>query len=138
MSGKLASMMSEAGPISVFMCDDSRALRTLVGLQMEDDPRLVMVGEAGDARECERAISEAAPDVILIDHGTVPPADPGAFVSQLRMSAPDAVLVLYSGRETGVLERDSQGWGADAFIHKGVSSTELARALTELVSRRSD
>jgi DNA-binding NarL/FixJ family response regulator len=120
----------DEGQISVFLCDDSSSLRKLVRLQLEDYPGLAMVGDAAGPGDCARGVGDLAPDIVLIDHGVV--RDPNAFMTRLRSAAPNALLVLFSGLPADLLARDSQTWGADGFIHKDVSATELARSLTEL------
>jgi DNA-binding NarL/FixJ family response regulator len=124
--------VSDDDQISVFLCDDSSSLRRLVRLQLEDYPRLVFAGEAAGTGDCEIRVAELVPDIVLIDHGVVADREPGAFLARLRGSAPDALLVLFSGLPADLLEGDAATWGADGFIHKDASARELARSLLEL------
>jgi DNA-binding NarL/FixJ family response regulator len=124
--------VSDDGRISVFLCDDSSSLRKLVRLQLEDYPSLVFAGDAAGTGDCERLVAELTPDIVLIDHGVVAERDPGAFLTRLRGSAPDALLVLFSGLPADLLEGDAVTWGADGFIHKDASAGELAASLMAL------
>ena len=124
--------MSDEGQISVFLCDDSSSLRRLIRLQLEDDPRLSVVGEASEPVGCTDGVTDVAPDVVLIDHGVIAGRDPHGFLAGLRAVAPGAQLVLFSGLPRDLLEHDAEAWGADSFIHKDTSGAELARALKQL------
>jgi len=83
-------------PARVIVCDDSPDLRAVVRMVLERDGTLQVVGEAGDASGAVALAASERPDVIVLDL-TMPGAEPDALVSAVRMGAPDAGLIVYSG-----------------------------------------
>jgi two-component system chemotaxis response regulator CheB len=54
-------------PRRVVVVDDSRTVRALIRAALSEDPRLVVVGEAGDPYEARDVIKAVNPDVITLD-----------------------------------------------------------------------
>ncbi|MDO5622596.1 MAG: chemotaxis response regulator protein-glutamate methylesterase [Paracoccus sp. (in: a-proteobacteria)] len=53
--------------INVLVVDDSPTMRRLLRLALQKEPRLVVVGEAGNADEARRQIAVLRPDVLTLD-----------------------------------------------------------------------
>lgn len=54
-------------PMRVLIVDDSRTMRHLIRTILDADPRLVVVAEAGTAREARDAVNQHRPDVMTLD-----------------------------------------------------------------------
>jgi two-component system chemotaxis response regulator CheB len=54
-------------PITVLIVDDSATMRALIARQLETDPGIRVVGEAGDPLEARAAIKALNPDVVTLD-----------------------------------------------------------------------
>lgn len=78
--------------IRVFLCDDIPELRALMAFSLEDDERLVVVGEAGDGHGCVRGVSETQADVVLLDL-SMPDCDGLHAIPLLRQQAPACAIV---------------------------------------------
>lgn len=70
MQDTVGSSVSGAGQYSqkkVVIVDDSRTIRAWLRVVLEQDPRLVVVGEADSAAEARAVIKQTEPDVITLD-----------------------------------------------------------------------
>jgi len=121
-------------PIDVVLCDDSEAFRRLLGLQLADDDRFRVVGEAACAEECAPAVGRAAPDIVLLDHGIVPTGAWETFVDELRSACPRTRVVLYSGLPLDVLEHRARAGGLDGFLHKDEPLEVLCSKLSSVAA----
>jgi len=54
-------------PVRVLVVDDSATMRALIRRTLEQDPQIVVVGEAGDPLEARAAIKALEPDVVTLD-----------------------------------------------------------------------
>ena len=54
-------------PIRVLIADDQRLFAQALGLALDADPRLEVVGYAGDGREAVKLAVALEPDVVLMD-----------------------------------------------------------------------
>jgi DNA-binding NarL/FixJ family response regulator len=80
----------------VLVCDDAPDMRALLRDALNADPRLEVVGEAGDGSDALRLAATLQPDVVLLDIGM---PGPGAadVVAGVRRAAPGAAIVVLSG-----------------------------------------
>lgn len=122
--------------IGVFLCDDSSGFRQLVGLQLEQDGRFEVVGQAGEFQGCAESVAASSPDILLLDHGVSDEAGWSGFVGELRAAAPDAAIVLFSGLPADVLASEAQAHGLDGYFPKDDSVTRLCDVLVDVAARR--
>jgi DNA-binding NarL/FixJ family response regulator len=59
--------LHDAGRIRVLLVDDQELLRRGLRMFLEEEPDLVVVGEAADGEEAVRATAALAPDVVVMD-----------------------------------------------------------------------
>src|ERR1700736_6073748 len=117
--------MAGVQSIRVFVCDDSYAMLRLVELQLAEDERFEVVGQAHMPASCVAEVARSAPDLILLDHGVPPQPDWEEFLGALRGAAPAARIVLFSGLPERVLAREAQDRGLDGYLEKGHPAAEL-------------
>ena len=55
------------GEIRVLLCDDAPGFRALLRYTLDEDPGLVVVGEACDGEAGLEAVAALRPDVVLLD-----------------------------------------------------------------------
>lgn len=116
--------------LRILLCDDADELRLLLRSQLESDPSIAIVGEAGDGHHAIRLAGETAPDVVVLDLEMPGPA-PGELIRLLRVTAPEARLVTFSGHDPSVAVPGV----VDAIALHVPKTTELAavhRAIAEL------
>ncbi|MBT8413245.1 MAG: response regulator, partial [Boseongicola sp.] len=54
-------------PVRVLIVDDTRTIRMLIRTLLARDPRVEVVGEAGDPYEARTMIKDLQPDVLTLD-----------------------------------------------------------------------
>jgi pimeloyl-ACP methyl ester carboxylesterase len=117
----------------VLLIDDEPDLRDLLAITLELDGGFDVVGNASSLTEGVELARTTRPDVIVTDlvlGSTVPPEE---LLGELRAAAPQAAVVVFSGRDVGV----TPPVGADAAVLKGGDLAALIDKLKE-VGRRLD
>jgi DNA-binding NarL/FixJ family response regulator len=111
-------------PVRVFLCDDVPELRLLVRFGLEQDPRLVVVGEAEDGPTGITGIAELLPDVVFLDL-SMPGMDGLEAIPRIREVSPNTAIVIFSGFSATRMRRDALAQGADMYLEKGAPIAEL-------------
>jgi DNA-binding NarL/FixJ family response regulator len=94
------------GVLRVLLCDDAAELRILLRGELEGDPSISVVGEAGDGEGALRLAGETSPDVVVVDLEMPGPA-PAELIARLRVTVPAARLVTFSGHDPAVAVPDA-------------------------------
>jgi DNA-binding NarL/FixJ family response regulator len=115
----------------VLVVDDAANLRELLTLLLEVEDDFEVVGTAADGRQAIEAAQVLKPDVVLLDLA-MPVMDGLQALPQLRLHLPNARIVIFSGFEHEALAEEALLAGADAYIEKGTSVTQLVTQLREL------
>lgn len=115
-------------PIRVFLCDDVDAIRELVRLALEQDPTVVVVGEAGDGNACVDTVADTGANVVLLDLA-MPELDGLEAIPLIRERAPDARIIVFSGFSASRCAGTAKALGAVRYIEKGTSLDELQAAV---------
>jgi DNA-binding NarL/FixJ family response regulator len=121
--------------VSVFICDDMAELRELLRCELEEDPALRVVGEAGDGAAGIAGVLETSPDAVLLDLA-MPNMDGLEALPFIREAAPNAALLVFSGFAEERLGEASLARGADRYIRKGEPAEEVRRVVLEAVAER--
>lgn len=132
----LPATSAESAPIRLLLVDDHRVVReafaALLGLQAD----LRVVGQAGGGLEAVRLHRSLQPDVTLMDLN-LPDIDGVEAIRAIRAEFPlarIAVLTTYDNDERILAALRS---GAQTYLIKTVSPSELNRAIRELAAGRS-
>jgi DNA-binding NarL/FixJ family response regulator len=103
--------------IKVVLADDDggfvESLRTMV----DGQPRLSVVGVAGDGLEAIELVEELAPEAVVIDLH-MPRLDGVSAVARMRQDHPSLCLIAITGDEAPELHRAVEEAGADAVLMK--------------------
>ena len=118
----------DPGPIRILLVDDHTFLRAGTRRILEDEPDLLVVGEAGDGHEAIACARETRPDVILLDIG-MPQLDGIAASPELRRAAPDARLLILTGYNRRAYVAAFQKLGASGYLLKSADPSELIAAI---------
>lgn len=115
----------------VLVVDDAAHLRDLLTLLLDVEDDFEVVGTAADGAQALSVAPGLAPDVVLLDLA-MPVMDGLAALPELRRQLPDARIVIFSGFEHHALAEQALAAGADDYIEKGASVTQLVDRLRAL------
>ncbi len=115
-------------PVRVFLVDDHEVVRRGVAELIEDDPGLVVVGEAGTAAEALARGPAVRPDVAIVDM-RLPDGDGADVVRALRARVPGCsclVLTSYADEEAVAAALSA---GAAGYLLKQVRGADIVSAV---------
>jgi DNA-binding NarL/FixJ family response regulator len=119
--------MSET-PIRVLIVDDDALVRAGLRLMLSAAPEVLIVGEAADGIDVGAAVSEHAPDVVLMDI-RMPQLDGLAATELLRRRpSPPHIIILTTFQADEYVLRALRA-GAGGFLLKDTPPAELIRAI---------
>ena len=123
--------MPDDPKIRVFLVDDVHELRVLTRLELEEDPRIEVVGEAADGREGVEGVAQAQPDVVLLDL-SMPNMDGLEAIPLMREHAPNSRLVVLSGHQAGRVSLEALNQGASRYVDKASDFETIRSAVREV------
>lgn len=111
--------MTVSAPVRVLLVDDSRTSRALLRQLCEDEPTLVVVGEAADGRRAVELVASLRPSIVVMDI-EMPVLDGIEATRQIMVETPTPILIVtahYDARDVAVSLRAVQA-GALSVVHK--------------------
>jgi DNA-binding NarL/FixJ family response regulator len=119
--------------ITVLLADDHSLVRRGFRRILEDDPSIVVVGEASDGEEAIRLAAELRPRVIVMDCAM--PGTSGLVATRrILESAPDVAILMLSMHAEDTLVRQAIAAGARGYILKSALDLDLAAAVTRVAA----
>jgi DNA-binding NarL/FixJ family response regulator len=116
----------ESDEIRIILVDNRASNRRGVKALLAFEPRISVVGEAGDGTEAVQLVGKDQPDLVLMDIHM--PVMDGLKATQLiKTSWPDIKVVLYSVYPG--YQEEARLAGADHFVIKGSPNTPLAETI---------
>ena len=114
--------------IRVVVVDDHTLMRQgLVGL-LDEDPYLVVVGQAGDASTALNVIEATKPDVVLMDVG-LPGVSGLELTARVKRSVPDTQVLVVTMYEREDYLFEALRAGASGYVLKGADIKDLLNAV---------
>lgn len=119
--------------ITVLLADDHSLVRRGFRRILEDDPSIVVVGEASDGEEAIRLAAELRPQVIVMDCAM--PGTSGLVATRrILEQAPDAAILMLSMHAEDTLVRQAIAAGARGYILKSALDLDLAAAVSRVAA----
>jgi DNA-binding NarL/FixJ family response regulator len=112
------------GSVRVYLCDDAEDYRALLRVVLGGEDDLDVVGEASDGRACLEGVTQAEPDVVLLDLN-MPGMDGFEALPLLRRAIPRAKVLVLSTGGAADCEQQAVELGAAAYIEKPSDVFEL-------------
>jgi DNA-binding NarL/FixJ family response regulator len=118
--------------VRVLIADDHRLFAEALGLALDADPRLEILGHARDGKEAVKLAVALEPDVILMDLD-MPIVDGIEATRAVCRSLPTRVAILTASPDPkdALRARDA---GAAAYLTKGCSAEDVVEAVLELAA----
>lgn len=118
----------DARLVRTLLVDDHAVLREGTRRILEDEPDILVVGEAADGEEAIRLVEQQQPDVVVLDLG-MPKLDGFKTCQALRERWPDVHILVLTGYEGDSYVRTLHRLGAEGYLRKSASKRELLGAL---------
>jgi len=122
-----------AGKIKVLLVDDHSLVRRGFRRMLEDEPDIVVVGEASDGDEAVRLARELAPQVIVMDCA-LPGTSGLAATRKILETSPRKAILMLSMHSEDTLVRQALEAGARGYILKNAIDLELATAIRRVAA----
>jgi DNA-binding NarL/FixJ family response regulator len=119
----------------VLVVDDAANLRELLTLLLDTEDDFEVIGTACDGKQAVAVAEGLRPDIILLDLA-MPVMDGMQALPALRRMLPNSMIVIFSAFDQQMLIDDALKAGADAYLEKGASVTQLVDLLRELREKR--
>ena len=119
--------------ITVLLADDHSLVRRGFRRILEDDPSIVVVGEASDGEEAIRRAAELQPRVIVMDCAM--PGTSGLIATRRILErAPGIAILMLSMHAEETLVRQAMEAGARGYILKSALDLDLAAAVNRVAA----
>ena len=120
-------------PITVLLVDDHHVVRRGFRRMLEDDPGVIVVGEAANGEEAIRLAAQLKPQVIVMDSAM--PATSGlAATRAILASWPEAAILMLSMHSEETLVRQALDAGARGYVLKNALDLDLAAAVKRVAA----
>jgi DNA-binding NarL/FixJ family response regulator len=123
--------MTNVPPVRVLIADDHRLFPESLGLTLEIDDRVELVGTAGNGKEAVQLAYELSPDVVLMDLD-MPVLDGIDATREVRDALPECQVVVLTTSLAVEDAHRARSAGAAAYLTKGCSTRDVIDALLEV------
>jgi DNA-binding NarL/FixJ family response regulator len=123
--------------LRVFIADDSLGFGTLAAAWLDAHPDIEVVGAARSAPDAIAAVTEAQPDVVILDRLLPQPEHSQQVLSHVREHLPEARVLLVSGMPDEHLADEARSAGADGHVSKAANAEALTDAVLKVAAPRS-
>jgi DNA-binding NarL/FixJ family response regulator len=122
-----------ANKISILLVDDHSLVRRGFRRMLEDEPDLVVTGEAGDGEQAVKLARELKPQVIVMDCA-LPVVNGLVAARRILEHSPQAAILMLSMHSEDTLVRQSLDAGARGYMLKNAVDLELATAIRRVAA----
>lgn len=120
-----------SAPVQLLLVDDHTLFRRGLKALLQQDPRLQVVAEAGDAGEALRALSQHRPDVVLLDNH-LPGVRGVEAIASLKEAVPGVRVLMLTVSENAEDLAEALKAGADGYLLKTVESDQLCDTILKV------
>jgi DNA-binding NarL/FixJ family response regulator len=121
-------------PIHVAVCDDARAVKSLLRHILEEDGDMQVVSSTSTGRAAVDDLGRHHPDALLLDVLLPDVPDTGELVRELRRQSPGTAIVLISNMPPFRLQEEADRVGADGWLMKANKPEDLREAIRQVVA----
>jgi DNA-binding NarL/FixJ family response regulator len=121
--------------IRVLFADDHKVLRQGLIKLLAGQPGIQVIGEAANGRDALRLVRQLRPDVAVMDI-TMPVMDGLEATRRIKAEFPATHVIGLSVYEEAEADRRMRQAGAELFVSKNASSSELLKAIYQAARGR--
>jgi DNA-binding NarL/FixJ family response regulator len=122
---------SPTTPIRVLIVDDFPLVRSALAGALTANNTIRVVGQASTAEQAIDLIDRLHPDVVTLDLG-LPDGDGVQLIEQMERLAPKARVLVVTATEHPAAFLSAIAAGADGYVTKRITATELVRAVLDV------
>jgi DNA-binding NarL/FixJ family response regulator len=122
-----------AEKITVLLVDDHSLVRRGFRRMLEDEPDMLVVGEAGDGEEAVRLAHEFKPQVVVMD-SALPKMNGLEATRQILEKLPETNVLMLSMHSENTWVRQAIEAGAKGYILKNAMNLELSSAVRRVAA----
>ncbi len=119
--------------IRIIIADDHSLFREGLKSLLQEDPRIKIIGEAGDGRTAVRLCKDLAPDIVIMDV-SMPELNGIEATRQIKADHPDSRVVAVSMHSSKRFVIDMLQAGASGYLLKDCAFQELTLAISAVSS----
>jgi DNA-binding NarL/FixJ family response regulator len=120
-------------PISVLLVDDHSLVRQGFRRMLEDDPGILVIGEASDGHEAVEAAARLHPMVVVMDFA-LPSMNGAVAARHILKACPQTVVLILSMHSEASYVRTCMEAGARGYLLKNAMDLELVRAVKQVAA----
>jgi DNA-binding NarL/FixJ family response regulator len=117
----------------VLICDDSEAMRSLLGAIVGTSLGMRVVGEASDGNDAVVQATRLQPNVILLDLA-MPIRSGLEALPELHKVAPDARIIVFSGFAGSIVAEEVIALGATGYLEKGAGPDVIVATIEQALA----
>jgi DNA-binding NarL/FixJ family response regulator len=117
----------------VVIVDDQEMVRTGLGMVLESEPDLEVVGEAGDGEQAVRVVTRERPDVVLMDV-RMPGTDGIEATGRITEAHPEVAVIMLTTFDLDEYVYGALRAGASGFLLKDAPADDLVAAIRVVAS----
>ena len=125
-----------AEKITVLLVDDHSLVRRGFRRMLEDEPDMIVVGEAGDGEEAVKLTRKLKPQVVVMD-SALPNMNGLEATRQILRDLPDTAVLMLSMHSENTWVRQAIEAGAKGYILKNAMNLELGLAVRRVAAGES-
>jgi DNA-binding NarL/FixJ family response regulator len=123
--------------MKVFVVDDSAVIRQRLKRMLADEPKVQVIGEAGDAQRATDAILQLRPDVVLLDIHLLDGSGIDVL-ERLKKATPAPAVIILTDYPYPEYRQLCLQAGADFFFVKSTEFDQVVPALNQLIQQSCD
>jgi NarL family two-component system response regulator LiaR len=123
--------MTNAPPVRILIADDHQLFAESLGLTLDRDDRVELVGTARNGKEAVRLVHQLRPDVVLMDLH-MPVLDGIEATRAVKRLLPDCQVIVLTASLAVEDAHRARSAGAAAYLTKGCSTRDVIGALLEV------
>ncbi len=120
--------MSNGQAKNVVLCDDHEIVREAIKARMADSKGVNIVGEAADADEVVKRVTELEPDVAIIDI-ELPGTDGIEATKEILEARPETKVIVFTAHAQPDLLELAMRAGASGYVLKSAPPDDIAKAV---------